>query len=382
MARHSTVRSLLASLAVSATVVAAVFSVTPRAQAWDAIGHRAITWLALDGLSADMPAFLRDPSVRHGIAWQSAEPDRWRGQRNPYITNATYGDHFIDVEDLDGFGLTLDTVSPLRYRFVRDMAVARHEHPTGPDGKSEPYNEKLDPTGQKQWVGFVPHAIAEHHAKLTSMFKTYRILESLKDPARAPQLEMAKANIQTTMGLLSHYVGDTAQPLHTTKHFNGWVGDNPNGYTTAKTIHAYIDGGVLAHHKLEYNTLKDGQKYEIAPVAVDPWNEILTYIKRSHDKVVPLYEMEKTGKLQQAEGKVFITERLHDAGAMLAAVYNSAWANSAPSKQDIADFIKYDSFNPSQIPAADAKAPAAAEAKPAAKTDATPAAAPAPAPVK
>lgn len=358
--------------------MAAVLSVTPRAEAWDAIGHRAITWLALDGLSGDMPAFLRDPAVRHGIAWQAAEPDRWRGLRNPYITNASYGDHFIDVEDLDGFGLTLETVSPLRYRFVRDMAVARHEHPAGPDGKSEPYNEKLDPTGQKQWAGFVPHAIAEHHAKLTSMFKTYRILESLKDPARAPQLEMAKANIQTTMGLLSHYVGDTAQPLHTTKHFSGWVGENPKGYTTAKTFHAYIDGGVLALHKLEYNTLREGQKYEVGLVAADPWNDILTYVKRSHEKVVPLYELEKSGQLQQAEGKAFITERLHDAGAMLAAVYNSAWANSAPSQQDIADFIKYDAFAPSQVPVADVKADAKAEAKAEvkaqAKTEAKPAA--------
>ena len=355
------VRSLLAAAAAGVVCVGAVLSVTPHAAAWDAVGHRTITWLAMDGLKEDMPAFLKDHGVRAGIAWQAAEPDRWRGLKNPYIMNTTYGDHFIDVEDLEGFGLTLETISPLRYRFVRDMAIARHVHPTGPDNKTEPYNEKLDPTGQKQWTGFVPHAIVENHAKLMSMFKTYRILEKINDPKRAPQLEMAKANIATTMGIMSHYVGDTAQPLHTTKHFNGWVGENPNGYTTARTIHAYIDGGVIAHHKLNYNTLKAGQKFDIPVPGTDPWNDVITYVKRSHDKVEPLYAMEKAGKLQQSEGKEFISERLHDAAAMLAAMYNSAWAASAPTDAEVADFKKYDNFDAGQEPAAPAPARAAPE---------------------
>ena len=349
-------RALLVGAAATAVFAGTVLSVTSQAKAWDAIGHRTITWLAMDGLKDDMPAFLKDQSVRAGIAWQAAEPDRWRGLKNPYIMNTTYGDHFIDVEDLKDFGLTLETVSPLRYRFVRDMAVARHVHPMGPDEKGEPYNERLDPTGQKQWTGFVPHAIVENHAKLMSMFKTFRILEKINDPKRAPQLEMAKANIATTMGIMSHYVGDTAQPLHTTKHYNGWVGENPNGYTTARTIHAYIDGGVIAHHKLDYNALKAEQKFDIPVPGIDPWNDVITYVKRSHDKVEPLYAMEKAGKLQQSEGKAFISERLHDAAAMLAAMYNSAWAASTPTDTDIADFKKYDNFDVSQGPAAAAPA--------------------------
>ena len=40
------------------------------------------------------------------------------------------------------------------------------------------------------------------------------------------------------MGVMGHYVGDGSQPLHTTVHFNGWVGDNPKGYTTKQTFHA------------------------------------------------------------------------------------------------------------------------------------------------
>ena len=44
--------------------------------------------------------------------------------------------------------------------------------------------------------------------------------------------------------------GDIAQPLHTTKHHHGWKGENPNGYTTEYSIHAYIDGGVLKLHRI------------------------------------------------------------------------------------------------------------------------------------
>ena len=53
----------------------------------------------------------------------------------------------------------------------------------------------------------------------------------------------ARANIIYIMGVMGHYVGDASQPLHTTIHHHGWVGPNPNGYTTNRTFHSWIDGG-------------------------------------------------------------------------------------------------------------------------------------------
>lgn len=336
----------------------ALFFGVPLAQAWDAVGHRAITWLALDGLDKSAPDWLRDAAVRHSIAWEASEPDRWRSAKNPYIMNSTYMDHFIDLEDLEALGLTPDTVPQLRYRYVQDMAVARHEHPTGPMGDAKPYNAKLDPTGQSEWPGFILHAMVEQQARLAAQFKIYRILARLNEESRKPQLEMAKANIMVTMGILAHWVGDGAQPLHTTRHHHGWVGDNPKGYTTDKGIHSYIDGGVLAHFKLDYNSLKDTQKFEAKVDQRDPWNDVMTYVKRSHDCVEPLYQLEKSGELKKEKGKAFISERLHDAGAMLAAMYNAAWATSEPSDADIADFVKYDGFDAKQLPQSASAAPA------------------------
>lgn len=324
--------------------------------AWDAVGHRAIGWLALDALPPDAPAFLREPGVRHAVAWNAAEPDRWRGQKNAFIMNSTYMDHFIDLEDLSDFGMTIDTVPMMRYRFVRDVAIARSKNPAGPDGTSKPYNEKQDPTGQNEFPGFTPHAICELHARLTSHFKTYRMLQKLNDPGRAPQLEMTKANIMSTMGILAHYTGDVAQPLHTTKHHHGWIGPNPNNYTTDGKIHAYIDGTVIFQHGLNYNTLKPTQTYTISIDKTDPasvWQAVIAYTKRSHGKVEETYKLFKDKAFEREEGKRFIVERLNDAGAMLGAIYASAWNASVPTQQDLDDLVRYDGFRPDQVPQQD-----------------------------
>jgi len=319
------------------------------ARAWDAAGHRMITWLALDGLPADAPAFLREPATRHMVGWQSAEPDRWRGVASGFLRHENAPEHYLDIEDLSQFGLTLESMPPLRARYIAAMAVSRHVHP---ELIGEPYNPKHDPAGDKEWPGFALHAAAEIHAKLISSFKTWRILSTINEPSRAPQLEMAKANIQVQMGLLSHIVGDLAQPLHTTRHFNGWVGDNPREFTTAKTFHAYIDGGVIAHHQINYAMLKPMQTYQaVVTDALNPWSELTAYVQRSFDQVVPLYELEKSGKLTQDQGKAAISERLHSGADMLAALYGSAWGASVIDDKAVEEFKKYDGFSPAELPA-------------------------------
>lgn len=337
-----------------AAVVAALF-VLP-ALAWDAAGHRMITWLALDGLSADAPEFLRDPAVRHAVGWQSAEPDRWRGVRSAYLMHENAPDHFLDIEDLEKYGLTIGSLPKLRYQYVAAMAVQRHVHPD----QIPPHNPKLDSAGQQEWPGFLPYAIVEHHAKLISAFKTYRTLVKLDEPAREPQLAMARRNIMVEMGLLAHFVGDAAQPLHTTKHYNGWVGENPDGFTTAKTFHAYIDGGLIRKAKIDYAMAKPTQKYEITIEGTDPWDAVIAHITRSHDQMKRLYELEKAGTLDGEEGKSLVVSRLNDGAAMLAALYNHAWKSSVLTDKDVTDFVRYDTFDPKEVPGE----PASPAAKP------------------
>jgi len=316
------------------------------ASAWDADGHRTITLLALDAAGDGLPAFLRDEDARQRAAWQSGEPDRWRGTRAPALTHLNNPDHYIDVEDLEPFGLTLETVPPLRYEYMRVLAVARHVHPENwerPD--VPPYDPRQDPAKVNEPPGFVLHSIAESADKLRSAFNTLRILEGLADastPRRQGQVRQARENAVYSLGVLSHFVGDTAQPLHTTRHHHGWVGDNPHAYTTDRGIHAHIDGTVLTLHALSYDTLRGTP---VAPADVSPrtqWGAAVAYTRRSFDRVVPLYELRKSGDLEREPGKSFIAERLADASSMLAGLVLAAWRAAEPSPREIEDYLRYE----------------------------------------
>jgi hypothetical protein len=347
----------------AAFLVAAAFA--PVSIAWDAAGHATITLLALDRFkaTAQPPVWINEEASRAMIAWQSGEPDRWRGLRTPTLRHENEPDHYLDVEDLEPFGLTLRTVPMLRNEYVKAMVIAREKHPE----KFKPINPAMDPAKTQEYPGFVAHATMEHYEKLRSAMNTLRILEGLADASserRKVQIEQTKANIRVEMGLLAHFVGDTAQPLHTTTHHHGWVGDNPKGYTTDRGIHAYIDGTIVAFHKLGYETLRaageaktgakaagekpvaeGGKAAEPAARVTDiqnPWSDVLSHVERSFAKVEPLYEMKKSGELEKEAGKAFIAERLTDAGMMLGDLYAAAWKASEPTEAQIADYLKYE----------------------------------------
>lgn len=329
-------RSVVALLALCAT--------SSLALAWGAHGHRLVTHLALDGLPENAPAWLTDQSTRNRIAYQSNECDRWRGVRIDALEHENSPDHYIDLELLPQFGLTLETVPPLRRNYLRQMIIAKHEHPE----RIDDYDPEEDATGKYEWPGFLPHAIAEHYAKLISSMRTARILESLDDPNRADQLEMARANVIYHMGLLSHWVGDAAQPLHTTKHHHGWVGDNPNDYTTNYQFHSYIDSRILDIHALDYESLAPRMRFDRTVNAKDPWNDACVHIRRSFAGVEPLYKLEKSGDLEKEPGREFLSERLCDAAETLAAMYTAAWEQSEPGPRDIERFVNYNDFRPAE----------------------------------
>jgi len=316
----------------------AVLSPVAAAFAWNSHGHATITYLALDTLPASAPSWLTSEAARRIAAFQASEADRWKGTRSVYIGHENRPDHYLDIELLDQYDLTVETLPKFRYEYVALMAVARHEHPEQVD----PYDPEEDWDRSHEWPGFLPYAILEHYTKLRSSFHTARVLEEIDDPRRARHLEAARDNALFHMGMLSHFVGDAAQPLHTTKHYNGWVGPNPKGYTTSRSIHSYIDGGVLRHHGLDYQSLKDemGPRRTIAD-AHDPWGDVLTHIERSFKQVEPLYRLERDEELKEEEGEEFIANRLLDGAAMLGGLYWAAWEKAEPKADDVETYLRY-----------------------------------------
>ncbi len=306
------------------------------AEGWDGEGHRTVTVLALDGLPPQAPAWLREASARSRIAYESVEPDRWRSTATYPMAHENSPDHYIDIEDLAGFDLSLETLPPFRYEALEAMVLARRLSPE----KAPPYDPSTDRDHSRKWPGYLPYAIAEHYAKLQSSFQTLRILERNSDSARSDEIEAARANVVYEMGILSHFVGDAAQPLHTTRHFNGWVGDNPQGYTSARSFHAYVDGALLAQHDVRYDTLRGQVSFDrrIDPKA--PWNDIIEHIRRSFRQVEPLYKLEKEGSLKEAAGKQWLVARLNDGAAMLNAMYWAAYTSSEPSEDQVRDYVR------------------------------------------
>jgi hypothetical protein len=313
-----------------------ILAVSP-ALAWNSAGHRAVTRLALDGLKPDLPSWIHEAETSARIAEESCEPDRWRGLKMPAIGHEANPEHYIDAEDLEQYGLSLSGLPKYRYDYVKTMVAAKIQHPE----RLRPYDAAADKEHSKEWPGFLPWAIQEHYEKLASSFNTLRILEGLNDPARAAALAQARENVIHEMGILSHFVGDGAQPLHMTRHHHGWVGDNPQQYTTDFGFHAYIDGTVLQIHGLTYETLKDKVKFDLTVPPRDPWPTSLEYLGRSFSQVEPLYRMQKDGSLEQAAGKAEIEGRLCDAASMLAALYNAAWEAGKPTDSQARDFVKF-----------------------------------------
>jgi len=316
-------------------LAAAVSAFTFSAGAWDYEGHQAVNDLALASLPANFPAFVLTPEARVRIEYLAGEADRWRNEtsvRNGTglaLGHASGPDHYLDLEDLALYGLTPDKLPPLRYDFVADIVKARAAHP-----ESFPaIDPARDSDHTRELSGFLPWAVTEYYEKLQSGFSTLAALE--KAGGTPEEITNARANLVYVMGVMGHFVGDASQPLHTTKHFNGWVGENTNHYTTEHTFHQWIDGGFFRKtggidaKKLSAN-IRPAKKM---PESSDPngiFQTAVNFIVANNQLVEPLYQLEKNGQLSDqggagAAGRAFLEAQLVKSGQLLGDLWFTAW---------------------------------------------------------
>src|ERR1700722_14101056 len=98
-------------------------------QAWDYKGHRLVNQIALATLPADFPAFALTPAAKERIAFLAGEPDRWRNSTDPTLAHFNGPDHYLDIEQLDDYGIDVHNLTEFRYDFVAQLALARAAHP-------------------------------------------------------------------------------------------------------------------------------------------------------------------------------------------------------------------------------------------------------------
>ena len=278
------------------------------AGAWGNEGHTYINRVAAESIPATMPRFLRRAVVE--IAYLGPEPDRWRSPSEFALKNSQEPDHFIDLERVSW----LDPLPQGRYEFYRKLYEKRAATP------STDHPDDYLP----EHVGLQPYITMEVYGRLKAAFREYRQRQAAHQPTRA--VEQA---IVFYAGWLGHYIGDGAQPLHTTIQYNGWVGANPNGYTTEHKIHAQFESTYVAANI----TAKDFAGLVKPPQRLDnPFTDYVAYLRQSNALVETVYALEKaggfTGKGSPAAFD-FTIHRLAAASQMLLDLWYTAWLESA-----------------------------------------------------
>lgn len=319
-------------------VVCSVAAISaPLARGWDYEGHRIVNQIALASMPGEFAPFTREPAAKERIAFLSGEPDRWRNTSDGPVKHQGSLEHYFDFEQLAMAGMDPAKVPDLRYDFVVRFAAGRAAQAAAFPAIDPEKN--ADHTAE--WPGFAPWAITESYGRLKSAFSYLKVFQELGTPE---EIANAKANAIYQMGVMGHFVGDCAQPLHLSVHHNGWVGENPKGFTRWPGFHAWIDGGFIEKAGIKSAELQPrigaAKPIDLKAVAKDGrdpmFSFVMGWIVSQYEFVEPLYRLEKSGALKpeaigkDEAGRKFIEERLLMGGRTLASIWLTAWQQAGP----------------------------------------------------
>jgi hypothetical protein len=160
--------------------------------------------------------------------------------------------------------------------------------------------------------------------RLKNGFREYRQLQNRHQPT-----DFIERKIVFYAGWLGHYVADGSQPLHTTIHYNGWVGANPKGYAAGGGIHAEFETVYVSRNI----AMTDFANLVQAPEHIaNPFGSYIQYLRNSNKLVERVYELDKGGGFRDAGSKEafdFTTRRLAAGSQMLVNLWYTAWLDSA-----------------------------------------------------
>jgi hypothetical protein len=277
--------------------------------AWQDEGHVMVNQVAAEHLPEGMPEFFRQAVDR--LAYLGPEPDRWRRDSEFTLKTSQEPDHFIKME-LAG---DISSVRS-RYEFYRTL----YERRADPEARGDVPADSLLP----EHVGLLPYMAIELYDRVKVGFRQYRAL------ARAGgNTELVEGNIITYAGWLGHYAADAANPNHTSFHYNGWLGPNPDGYS-GPGIHGRFEGDFVRNAGIGPRDFTD----RIGPPRrlEDPFADFLGLINESQGLIEQLYRLDRGDAFTDAgteTGLEFTLERLAAGSQMLLDLWYTAWVASA-----------------------------------------------------
>lgn len=287
------------------------------ALAWGPTGHRIVGEEAARALPGYMPEFLRSAQGVGDIGFYSNEPDAWKGAGKVHDFERDSA-HFIDLDD-DG-----KTLAGVRLQEV-------------PQSRSD-FDALLRSKNVMPWKsGYLNYALVDAWQQVVKDFAYWRGMTYMEahesDPKRKAWLKEAirrrEALTLRDIGILSHYVGDSSQPLHLSIHYNGWGKEYPNPQNfTLEPIHGPLESAFVSANINNEDVRAAMSASEPCTLAAERCFD--AKLERNWKYVTPLYELYKAGGFNEgdARGKGFMVGRLGQGASDLRDVLLDAWRES------------------------------------------------------
>jgi hypothetical protein len=318
--------------------------------AWGFRGHTVANLAAVESIDAsigaDGPAFLK--AYKAYIGHLGPIPDSWRSASEPYLRISEDPNHGWYTESFD---------------FIKEIPRSRTEFTL------RVYDEylrvsKTDPERAKlmniRYTGLQAYSMMEGYERMKAGMRLYRLASgqapgltsryeniaggyasispAFGDPKQVA--EFLARDVAFYMGWLGHYIADAAQPLHNSRHHDGWEGDDPKGYTRDPNIHSRFE--------TDYLDLIAVTEADVVPFVTkkarhldDPWAAMLDHMLQAREAVEDIYKLDLRGAFKNrddAEAKKLVYTRLASGATFLRDLAYTAWVESAkpdPAPKDI-----------------------------------------------
>ncbi len=282
------------------------------ASAWGPRAHTAIDRVALETLPADGPVFLL--KYTDFIGNLALLPDAWRSPSEPFSKMEEDPNHGWFREQFS----FLEVIPRSRHEFL--IALLDEQRKARDPASEEALRTNI------RWTGTLPYAVMEAYGRLVAGMRIHRTLsgqgKDTQDLERALAFDVIR---------LGHYIGDGAQPLHVSIHSDGWRGENPEGYTTDRSIHGRVETRFVDDIGLTENDVRDHVK-ELGRQTGDLFTQVLEFLDESATWMEPIYILEKGGAFEDPENdeaRRLILQRTGVGATMLRDLLYRAWRESA-----------------------------------------------------
>jgi hypothetical protein len=296
----------------SAFAAAACAAVPAPVLAWGERAHAVIDRAAIAALPADGPVFLR--KYADYIAASSTMPDSWRSASEPFSKIEEDPNHGWFKEQFAFLG----PIPRSRYEFI----LALHDEYLRIKD-SDP--ERAKRTNVRR-TGTLPYAAMESYGRLVVCMRQIRAAQKAGADTGVPE-----QNCAYQVARLGHYIGDGAQPLHVSVNSDGWLGANPKGYTTDRSIHGRFESQFVDAIALEPKDIADrigapGRQRG------DVFGAVLSFLDEAASQMETVYILEKRDGFnnpQDRDVRNLVCSRAAAGAAMLRDMIYRAWTESA-----------------------------------------------------